>query len=155
MGWEDLISDIERNCIGLDQIAQAHEAYIHRMLQSLFISINEGETNMISSNIIRLLLCGDDLIIKCWNGPIAEYLQMRARLDKVPEHTRFQHEKNKLFRLREEAMESISSVDIKFSRLYKFCLVTIDKIKNKSLSHCAMNVTLHLDFNNFYAHSLL
>ena len=150
--WQELILDIQSNCIGLDEICAKHEAFIQQMLQSLFLPIHQSETNIISSHIIRLLLCGDDLQ-KCWNNEICAYLKIKKELNNVKQSSWFQHEKNKLWRLREEALKSVSLIDVKFDRLYKFCLVTIDKIKNKCLSHCAMNVVLHLDFNNFYSNS--
>ena len=82
-----------------------------------------------------------------------EYLEFKQEIINIKKTSLFQHEKNKIYRLKENALKFISLMDVKFDRLYKFCLVTIDKIKSKSVNHSAINVVLHLDFNNFYAHS--
>ena len=149
--WDELIQDVMNNCIGLDEICEKHNKFLQQTLQNLFLPQNEESSDAISSHIIHLLLCCDDTE-KCWKKEMSEYLQFRQEIINIKQSSLFQHEKNKLWRLKENALKCISIMDVKFDRLYKFCLVTIDKIKSKSLNHNAINVVLHLDFNNFYSH---
>lgn len=152
--WNKLINDIMNECIGLDEICIKHQQFIQQTLQNLFLPINEKQKDPISCHIIHLLLCCDD-IQKCWNQEMSEYLQFKSEIINIKQTSLFQHEKNKFWRLQQSALKQISLIDVKFDRLYKFCLVTIDKIKKKSLSHNAINIELHLDFNNFYTQTLL
>ena len=153
--WARLTADIGRastregRCVGLDEICAQHGRLVAHTLQSLFLPREEGEPDAIWAHMVQLLGCADELQ-RVWRAQVRRYLECKAQLEGVKASSRFQHEKNKLFRLEEEALRSVSLLHAKFERLYRFCLVTIDKIKNKSLSHSAINAVAHLDFNHFY-----
>lgn len=148
--WGEMLTEIKENGIGLDAICQKHDEFMKQMLQSLFLPQTEKEQNMITSHIGNLLLCSDDLR-RCWENEVTQYLGFKEEVKNVKATSLFQHEKNKRFRLEDTALKRISMIHVKFERLYKFCVVTIEKVKQKSLSHEAINVGSHLDFSGFYA----